>query len=155
MMKPSRKMAQEEAYKILKEGKYGVLSMSTKEGFPYGVPINYFYIPAENALYFHCFIKGRKVDYLKENNRVSFVVVGDKEIIPERFVTHYESVIVTGLAHFITDRAEKTKRLIQLCQALAPESTKRRDEVIEKELSAVMIVKVDILEINGKRNRDE
>lgn len=114
MMKSSRKMTQEEAYKILKEGKDGILSMSTKEGTPYGVPINYFYIPQENALYFHCFIKGRKVDYLKENNRVSFVVVGDKEIIPERFVTHYKSVIVTGLACFITDRAEKTKRLIQL-----------------------------------------
>lgn len=155
MMKPNRKMTQEEAYKILKRGKYGVLSMSTKEGSPYGVPINYFYIPKDNALYFHCFIKGRKVDYLKENNRVSFVVVGDNEIIPERFVTHYESVIVTGLAHFITDRAEKTKRLIQLCQTLAPESVERRDEVIKKELSAVMIVRIDILEISGKRNRDE
>jgi len=148
-------MTQEKAYEILKEGEYAVLSLAAEDGTPYGVPINYFYDPDENALYFHCFIEGRKVDYLKKNNQVSFVVIGDKKLVPERFVTHYESVIGTGSAHFITDREEKIKRLIQLCQALAPNSVERRDEVIKKELSAVMIVRIDILEITGKRNRDE
>ncbi|MDF2988655.1 MAG: putative flavin-nucleotide-binding protein [Eubacterium sp.] len=155
MMKPNRKMSQEDAYKLLKEGKYGVLSMSTKDGIPYGVPLNYFFVPEENALYIHCFIKGRKLDYLKENNLVSFVVIGKEEIIPESFVTHYDSIILTGAASLITDSEEKTKRLIQLCQALAPASVERRDEVIKKQLSAVTIIKVDVKEITGKRNRDE
>ncbi len=132
-----------------------MLSVAAKDGAPYGVPLNYFYIPEENALYFHCFIKGRKLDYLKENNRVSFTVIGKEEIIPDRFVTHYESVVLTGKASIITDPEEKVKRLLQLCQALAPEAIERRDEVINKQLSAVAIVKIEIQEITGKRNRDE
>lgn len=152
-MIPSRGMIQEEAYKILKEGTFGVLSMSTKDGTPYGVPLNYFYAPEENAIFFHCLIKGKKLEYLKENNRASFVIISNEKIIPERFTTHYESVILTGKAHLITDSEEKRKRLIQLCQALTPESIERRDEVIEKKLVAVTIVKIEIDEITGKRNR--
>lgn len=154
-MNPTRKMTQEDAYKILENGKYGVLSMAAKDGTPYGVPLNYFYIPEEHAIYFHCFIKGRKLDYLKENRRVSFVVIGQEEIIPEKFVTHYESIILTGCASFITEDEEKTRRLIQLCQALTPDSIERRDEVIKKQLAAVIIVKIEIEEITGKRNRDK
>ncbi|MCE1252879.1 MAG: pyridoxamine 5'-phosphate oxidase family protein [Anaerolineae bacterium] len=154
-MKASRMMPQEEAYKILREGQYGVLSMSAKDGTPYGVPLNYFYVAEENAIYFHCAIKGRKLEYLKENNRVSFVVVGHEQLIPERFVTHYDSVILTGRSSLVAGVEEKTKRLLQLCQSLAPEAVERRDEVIKKMLPAVEIVKIDILEISGKRNRDD
>lgn len=153
-MKPTRSMTQEEACGIVEKGTYAVLSMATNEGTPYGVPINYFYAPEEQAIFFHCSTKGRKADYLKENNRVSLVVVGHQKIVPERFVTHYESAVVTGTAHFVTEREEKVKRLIQLCQVLAPEAVERRDEVIDKELPVVMIVRIDVREITGKRNRD-
>lgn len=155
MIRPNRKMPQEDAYRVLREGRYGVLSMSAKDGTPYGVPLNYFYVPEENAIFFHCSTKGRKIDCLKENDRISFVVVGREEIVPERFVTHYDSVIVTGTASFITDGQEKVKRLLQLCRALAPASVGRRDEVIRKELAAVMIVKISIQSVTGKRNRDD
>lgn len=155
MGKPSRRMPREDAVNLLKEGTYGVLSVATKEGIPYGVPINYFYVPEENAIYFHSLIRGRKLDFLKENNQVSFVVVANEKIMPERFVTHYDSVMLTGRASFLTDDGEKVKRLVQLCQALAPEATERRNAVIQKQLSAVAIVKIEIEEITGKRNRDE
>lgn len=141
-MNPSRRMSQEDACKLLKQGKYGVLSLAGKEGTPYGIPLNYFYVPEERSIYFHCFIKGRKMDYMKENNRVSFVVIGGEKIVPEKFVTHYDSVMVTGEASFITNKEEKIKRLLQLCQVLAPEAVERRDEVIEKQLPAVAIVKL-------------
>lgn len=154
-MKPSRRMSETDAIQILKEGTYGVLSTSSRDGNPYGVPLNYFYVPEDHAIYFHCFVKGRKLDNIMKNDRVSFVVVGNEKIIPERFVTHYESVVITGTASLITDDKEKTERLLQLCKALAPTAVERREEVIRKQLSAVVIVKVKIEEICGKRNRDD
>ncbi len=73
MMKPNRKMSKADAVQLLKDGKYGVLSLSTLEGIPYGVPINYFYIQEDNAIYFHCFVKGHKLDVIKQNNKVSLL----------------------------------------------------------------------------------
>lgn len=155
MIRLDRRMSEADALQILKNGKYGVISTSSSDGLPYGVPINYFYVEEENAIYFHCFIKGRKMDNIKENNRVSFVVVGKEEIIPERFVTHYESVMVAGRAVLITDDGEKARRLMQLCETLTPTSIKRREELIKKSLPAVAIVKIEIDEITGKRNQDD
>jgi nitroimidazol reductase NimA-like FMN-containing flavoprotein (pyridoxamine 5'-phosphate oxidase superfamily) len=62
--------------------------------------------------------------------------------------------MVTGTTSFITDNEEKVKKLVQLCQILAPGAIERRDEVIKKELPAVTIIKLSIDEITGKRNRD-
>ena len=97
-MRPSRRMSQEDAVQLLREGTYGVLSIATSQGEPYGVPLNYYYLPEEQAIFFHCFVKGRKIDTIKENDRVSFVVIGRETIMPERFVTHYDSVMVEGRA---------------------------------------------------------
>ncbi|WP_312642592.1 pyridoxamine 5'-phosphate oxidase family protein [Hydrogenoanaerobacterium sp.] len=153
-MKPSRRMPREDAVEILKNGKYGVLSTSSEDGMPYGVPINYFYIEEENAIYFHCALKGRKTDNIQANNRVAFVVIGQEAVVEERFTTHYESVMVSGIATFVTDLAEKEKKLNQLCDALTPSAVARRAEVIQKYLPAVAIVKLEICELTGKRNKD-
>ncbi len=155
MIKPERRISEAEALRILREGTYGVLSTASTSGVPYGVPVNYFYVEAEQAIYFHCFVRGRKLDNIRENPLVSFVVVGSEQIVPERFVTHYESVIVSGRATLITDAAEKTRKLVQLCEALVPASLERRDQVIQKQLAAVIIVKIAIEEISGKRNQDD
>ncbi|MBE6742965.1 MAG: pyridoxamine 5'-phosphate oxidase family protein [Ruminococcaceae bacterium] len=154
-MRPSRRMSQEYAVQLLREGTYGVLSIATSQGEPYGVPLNYYYLPEEQAIFFHCFVKGRKIDTIKENDRVSFVVIGRETIMPERFVTHYDSVMVEGRAEIITDPEEKTKRLLQLCDTLAPGVLERRDEVIRRQLPAVSIIKIHVEKISGKRNRDD
>lgn len=82
------------------------------------------------------------------------MVVGKEQIVPEIITTHYESVVVAGTTEFITSDDEKIKRLIQLCERLAPEFIEHRDDEIKKYLSAVVIVKIRIDEITGKRNRD-
>jgi len=155
MIKPERSISPAEARRILREGRYGVLSTVSQDGVPYGVPVNYFYVEADQAIYFHCFLRGRKLDNIRENPLVSFVVVGSEQIVPERFVTHYESVIVSGRATLITDDHEKARKLVQLCEALVPASLERRDQVIRQQLAAVTIVKIAIAEISGKRNQDD
>lgn len=154
-MKPDRGLPESEALQILQNGTYGVLSTCSLAGVPYGVPVNYVYVPAERAIYFHCFVAGRKLDNLRENDRVSFVVVGEQQIMPERFVTHYTSVLVEGHAALIVDPEEKTKRLLQLCQALVPTALARRDQVIRQQLAAVNIVRISVNSVTGKRNRDD
>lgn len=155
MIRPNRRMSELDALQLLRNGKYGILSTSSSDGIPYGVPMNYFYSQGDNSIYFHCFIKGRKLDNIRQNDKVSFVVIGKETIVDDLFVTHYESVLVEGRATLIADEKEKTKKLIQLCETLTPEATGRRDEVIKNHLSEVMIVKLLINKISGKRNQDD
>jgi uncharacterized protein len=155
MAKPNREITNEEALDILRAGKYGVLSTVSAQGQPYGVPVNYFYLEQDNCIFFHCARVGKKLDNIAANDRVSFVVIGYEAVVPERFITHYESVVVTGRASLVHDDEEKRARLIQLCERFAPEALERRESVIRQYWKAVDICKITIDEITGKRNNDD
>ena len=153
MPRPQRLVSRETALDILKQASYGVLSTVSPEGQPYGIPVNYCFDESENCIFFHCATTGKKLDYITQNNRVSFTVVASEQVIPDRFTTHYESVVLSGRATLVSDRSEIIQRLLQLCDRFSP-GISRRDEVIEKSLPAVAVCKVSIEEISGKRNRD-
>lgn len=154
MIPEKRKMEYSRAIEIIKKNDYGILSTASLNAVPYGCAINYFYIENDNALYFHTKRVGTKMDNIKNNPEVSLFILDNCKIIPDRFITHYESVIVKGKASVITDEKLMREKLIQLCNRLAPNQLDRRDEVIEKYIKAVCICKIDIEEITGKKNED-
>lgn len=151
-MKPNNRLPDSAAEEILKKGKYGVLSTADPDGTPYGIPVNYFYIPEDNALYFHCGLSGKKVENITANSKVSFAVIGSQQIVEEQLTTHYESVIVTGTASLITDEDEKRAMLAQLCAILAPTAAERAKTALSGKLPPVAVVKIAIHEISGKKH---
>ncbi len=96
MRRKDRLADQEQTWRVLEQGEYGVLSTVSPEGQPYGVPLSYCLL--DGALYFHCALAGHKLDNLAANHRVSFCVVGRTQLMPEKFATLYESVVVFGRA---------------------------------------------------------
>jgi uncharacterized protein len=149
-----RFISEEEALDVLKAAEYGVLSTASAQGRPYGVPVNYCYVPEENCIFFHCARVGRKLDNIMQNPKVSFVAVANSEVIQERFTTHYESVVVDGTAQLVEDEAEKIAKMVILCERFSPKVMDKADEVIRKHLSAVAVVKIIIDSVQGKRNQD-
>lgn len=108
MRRKDREIGRAEAEEVLAKGTYGVLSLSGAEG-PYGVPVCHALL--RGTIYFHCAMKGRKLDLLKADNRVSFCVVGETETLPSAFSMKYRSAIVSGRAAEVTDNAEKLEAL--------------------------------------------
>lgn len=150
MRREDRQMPKEEAMDALSRAKWGVLSTCAGDT-PYGVPVNYVFCREESALFFHCAPEGRKLDMIKSNGSVSFAAVTQERIMPDKLTTHYESVIVSGKASVVEGSKEKTKRLRQLCKALAPGpagGVSFTDDCV----AASLIVRIDIEEISGKRN---
>lgn len=154
MIRPESRLSEEAAKELLLKGEIGVLSTAGADGVPYGIPINYVYSPEENILFFHCATKGRKVSNLIENNKVSLAVVGSAKVVPDKYTSAYESVIVEGKASLITDPDEKRRLLVRLCERFAPHALARRDEVITKYLPATLMIRIDIVSISGKRNQE-
>ena len=54
-----RLLEEDRAYALLREGEYGVLSMTTPTGGVYGIPLNFVWDGQEN-IYIHCAPRGRK-----------------------------------------------------------------------------------------------
>ena len=76
---------------------------------PYAVPMNHAY--SDGKLYFHCAPTGRKLDIIRANPRVCYVVnrhFGEPGAPVDGTQCHgnWESVIAHGKARVITDREE-------------------------------------------------
>src|SRR4030042_3630275 len=81
-------VSESKAREILLKGEYGILSTTSQDGQPYGVPLSY--CCSEDVIYFHSAPEGHKLDNLGTNNKVSFCVVGKTEVLPAKLGTKYE-----------------------------------------------------------------
>lgn len=151
LRKLDRKLNDEESINILQKGEYGVLSMCTSDEYAYGVPLNYTML--NNEIYFHCAMEGSKLEYLRNNNKVSFCVVGNTKLLPAKFSTLYESVIVFGLASEI-EGEEKRAALIQLIEKYSADYMKEGLAYIDRAFEKTNIIKLSIESVCGKGRKE-
>lgn len=150
MRKSTRALSEAEAYEILKNGEYGILSTQNEDGYSYGVPLSY--ALEGNNLYFHGAREGQKLDNIKINPKVCFTVVGATEVIPDKFSTKYESSIAFGKAEII-DGAEKSNALKLFIEKYSPQFKDAGMEYINKASSVTTIIKLTIEHLTGKASR--
>jgi hypothetical protein len=150
MRKADRRISDEETLEILKKGIYGILSMCAPSGEAYGIPLNY--VIKGREIYFHCAMQGSKLDFLKNNNKASFCVVGKAEIIPDKFSTRYESVIASGITSLI-DGEEKREALIKLVEKYSPDFIREGVQHIDKNGNITAVFKLSIENITGKSRK--
>jgi hypothetical protein len=142
-----REMEKKEAKELLKRGEYGVLSTVGENEYAYGVPLSYAYV--DEAIYFHCAQEGYKLDNLRGNNKVSFCVVGKTNVLPDKFSTEYESVIVFGIAKEVAGE-EKTMVLMELIKKYSPDYIEEGKKYIERAGEKTKVIKIDMEYISGK-----
>ena len=114
---------------------------------PYVVPMNYGYALADGrlTLYLHSAKEGRKLDVLRKNDRVAFVLETDVSPIsggeiPCKYGASYASVMGEGKAVFLTDPAEKAAGL----QILMRAQTGRDFIITEVMTESVTVLRVDV-----------
>ena len=123
------------------------------EEYPYIVPLN-FGMSAQNGkicLYFHGASSGKKLDLIKKCKKASFEMdCGHNLITGERacdYTMEYESVCGCGTVEILND-SEKTAALTSLMNQY---DKKESHEFDEKEIKAVMVFKLNVENITGKR----
>lgn len=84
---------------VLKDAPVGVLSLCDG-GEPYSIPVNFYY--EHGKIFIHCAKEGRKVDILRENPQVCFLVVHPVEVEETECggAMNYESILCLGAATF-------------------------------------------------------
>lgn len=120
------------------------------DGRPYIVPMNFAY--QDKCLYLHSAREGQKIEILKRNNQVCFEMELDTELVkskqPCKWSMRYLSVIGFGKAHFIDDLLTKQASLDLIMQKYSASQPYQYPEQI---LSKLLIIKVEIEEITGKK----
>lgn len=105
----------ERIIEILKTEKRGVLSVMGDEGYPYGVPINYWYDEKNGKIYFHSGKTGHKVDAIKSHNKVSFCVYDEGYQNEGEWALNISSVIVFGKMRIVEDY----DKAMEICRSLS------------------------------------
>lgn len=144
-----RLLTEERAYSLLKEGEYGILSMISPEGDPYGVPVNYVW-DGESAIYIHCAPEGKKLRCLHSSPTASFCIVGNTHVIPDKFTTNYESIILTCNAETGLTPEERMEALRRLIDKYSLPFKTIGEKYAEKSFHRTEIIKLNIVSFSGK-----
>ena len=146
-MKTSREMEL-----LLERMPVGRLAVTTEEG-PYIVAVNYLFFAG--SIYFHSGMAGRKIDALRTDPRVCFMV---DEIGPQVLWEQgcgisqlYKSVVCFGKVEFVEEQAEKRAILEKMVQRYVPSRypiSPMKDENIKK----TAVVRIIIDSMSGKEN---
>jgi len=147
MRKKNREIFNEQLEEILIHGEYGTLSTISENGYPYIVPLSYVYY--EKCIYFHCAKEGHKLENIKQNNKVSFCVVTDTEVLPSKFSTKYKSIIAFGTASEVTDDLKEII-LTELIDKYSHDFLEEGKKYITKAQAHTQIIKINIQHITGK-----
>lgn len=130
------------AHRLLDTCTFATLSMTEADGGAYCVPISP--VRHGDSVFFHCALRGRKVDALRARPNVCLSCVGKAEVIPGKFNIAYESVLAFGTAQEITDDEEKTAALRLICQRYCPDDLWDLPRVLDQYLPATGIWKITL-----------
>lgn len=150
MRRSDREIVKEEIDEILNNGEYGFLSTISDSGYPYIVPLSFVF--DDNFIYFHCAVEGQKLDNIENNDKVSFCVVTDTEVLSEKFSTKYKSVVVFGVAsEVIGDLKEAI--LFKLINKYSQQFLVEGKKYIENAKDKTRVIKINIQHVTGKARK--
>ena len=124
-------LTSEQIIKILKAEKRGVLSVLGENGYPYGLPINFWFNEENGYIYFHSGKKGHKNDAVSFDNKVSFCVYDDGYKKDGEWSLNISSVIVFGRM-YIVEEIEKTVEIFRKLSLKFTSDTEYIDSEIKK-----------------------
>jgi nitroimidazol reductase NimA-like FMN-containing flavoprotein (pyridoxamine 5'-phosphate oxidase superfamily) len=144
-----RLMDEERAKELLRTSEYGILSMVDIDNSGYGIPLNYVW-DGNQSVYIHCAPVGHKMEALEKNAQVSFCIIGNTKLMPDKFTTEYESIILRGTAYIHLDEQERMHALKLLVAKLSHEYQELGAKYSQKSFHRVNIIRIDFTEYSGK-----
>ena len=144
----------EECVEILKEQKRGVLSVLGDDGYPYGIPINYYYDEKDNAFYFHCAVEGHKTDAVKRCDKASFCVIDGGEKRDGEWFLRFKSVIAFGKVKTVVEESKKKEICEKLCEKFG-QGKEYAEEEWKKFSRNVNCLVFNVEHLSGKSVKEE
>ena len=149
MRRAKQQLGKDECVEILLKEWRGILSVYGEDGYPYGLPMNFYYDEELEKLYFHSAMKGHKIDALMRDNRVSFCVY-DKGFRKEGdWALNIKSVIIFGKIKFVEDESRREEIMRKFGLKFDPDPENVEDN-IKRLLRVTKVMELSIDHMAGK-----
>jgi hypothetical protein len=150
MRRVKNELPREDAKALLRTNRRAAFAVNGDDGYPYTIPINFYYDEEENRIYFHSAKKGHKIDAIRENDKVCLTTWNDGTLDDGDWAYRVSSCVVFGRAKLIGDAALTERKVRALALKYFP-SAQEVEESIAKHLQGVQLVAVEIEHLSGKR----
>lgn len=150
MRRFKQQVSDDECRKILKEETRAALSVIGDNGYPYTVPINFYYNETDNKIYFHGAKEGHKVDAINQCNKVCFTTWNQGFKKEGHWEWNVTSVVVFGRVKLLTDKAVIENRLRKLAKKYYPTADEIEAEMNSSAADRVQMFAIDIEHMTGK-----
>ncbi|WP_206458155.1 pyridoxamine 5'-phosphate oxidase family protein [Anaerovorax sp. IOR16] len=151
MRRKEKQLPMEETIKMLEKMSHGTLALAGDDGYPYSLPISYAY--KDNKIYFHGAMQGHKIDSIIKEPKVSFSVIEQDTVLPEKFDTVYRSAVIFGKARILKDKNEKRAGLMALIEKYSSAYIESGEKYIDKAIDAVNVIEIVIDHMTGKEGK--
>ena len=148
MRRSKQILSQADSIAILEKATSGVLAVAGDDDYPYAVPLSFVY--EDGKIFFHCAKSGHKLDAIARNNKVSFCIIDEDQIVPEEYTTYFRSVIAFGKARILEEEGEKRSAIERLAAKYSPNQEEGRLKEIDDQISHMCMVEITVDHLSGK-----
>ena len=141
-------LSDEECIRLLKTEKRGTLAVIGDGGYPYALPINFYYDQAENKIFFHCSREGHKADAMNNCDKVCFTAHDAGEQRGD-WSYYVKSVIVFGRVKPVGDAVVKFEKAKVFGMKYYPGEEELEQELV-RDLGRACIMEISIGHMSGK-----
>ncbi|MGN0193958.1 MAG: pyridoxamine 5'-phosphate oxidase family protein [Pseudoramibacter sp.] len=134
---------------ILSRARRGVLAVAGDDGYPYAVPLNFYFDPEAETIYFHGAHEGHKIDAVKRHPKVSFCVTDEGTLDESGDFYYVDSVIAFGEMHFVAEPAKSIAITREIGLKYYPDAESAEREV-EKDGARALCLALKIDTMTGK-----
>ncbi len=154
MRRKKKEISEEAARQLLQKERRGIFAVNGDDGYPYAVPVNYYYSEEDNKIYFHGAREGHKVDALKRDDKVCFTVYGNENIKEETWAPYLQSAVVFGRCRLLDDPEETLVLTRKIAEKYYP-GKEPIEEEIRRSGKAVQVYEISIEHLSGKEIQEK
>lgn len=142
LTRKKQKLSTIECKEILKQEVRGVLAVNGDDGYPYALPINFYFDEENNKVYFHSGRVGHKLDAIANSDKVSFCVYDKGYRKDDHWSLNIKSVIIFGRIRIIKDWSEEL--MVNFCKRFTSDMEYIYNEIEGfKENTAVLCLEIE------------
>ena len=147
LTRKKQKLSSVECKEILKQEVRGVLAVNGDDGYPYALPINFYFDEKGNKLYFHSGKVGHKLDAIANSDKVSFCVYDKGYHKDGHWSLNIRSVIIFGRIRIVDNWSDEL--MVNFCKRFTGDMEYIYSE-IEKFKSNTAVLCLEIEHMTGK-----
>lgn len=129
MRRFKQEISREECIEVLKTIPRGVLSLIGDDGYPYGIPMDFWYNEKEGTVCFHGAKEGHKIDAIRSCDKACFTVIDNGYREEGKWALNIKSVIIFGRIKFTENEEKRVEIGTALCRRFSDDNEYLEHEI--------------------------